>query len=61
MTSSPDARVDFMILRIVSIVSEDCFLVNPFWYAIASVIWDLVRAMESVSFILKGLTAKGLL
>ena len=42
-TSSPDARVDLINSRIVSTVSVDCFLVNPFWCAMASVIWDLVR------------------
>ena len=34
-----------MISRIVSMVSEDFFLVNPFCSVMASIKWDLVRVM----------------
>jgi len=44
-TSSPDARVDLIISRIVSTVSEDCFLVNPLASAMASIKLDFVRVM----------------
>jgi hypothetical protein len=48
-TSSPDASVDLMISRIISTVSRDFFVVNPFFSAMASIIWDFVRVMEAAS------------
>jgi hypothetical protein len=38
----------------VSTVSVDCLLVNPFCSAMALIMWTFVRAMAGVSLILKG-------
>ena len=53
-TSSPAARDDLIISRMVSTVSVDCFLVNPFRSAMALIMWTFVRAMAGVSLMLKG-------
>ena len=44
-TSSPDARVDLTILRIVSTVSNDFLRLNPFCSAVASIKWNFVRVI----------------
>jgi hypothetical protein len=48
------ARDDLIISRMVSTVSVDCFLVNPFRSAMALIMWTFVRAMAGVSLMLKG-------
>ena len=50
-----------MISRIVSTVSVDFILVNPFCSAIALMIWDLVRVLSGCILHLEGLTIKDLL
>jgi hypothetical protein len=52
-TSSPDARVDLIISRIFSIVSEDFLRVNPFCCGMVAIKWDFVRAMGSAPSQLK--------
>ena len=44
-TSSPDLRVDLISSRIVSIVSEEIFLVNLFCFAMLLIKWGFVRVM----------------